>query len=228
MPPLRRGSCACSIARHRRCSAPIDHCSPPVGSTTRCRAGRQSMRSAASRIRRTTTAIVALFDHEEVGSESGHRCRRTTARARARAAVAVRQGHTRRLLEPAGQQHLRLGRQCPRGASQLSRAARSGSPTDRQPRPGHQTQQQPAVRDHCPFYGDAAAGCSPKPVCPRRSSSAATTCRAAPPSGPITATRLGIETVDVGVPQLSMHSARELCGVEDPVSLAVGLRRYFS
>ena len=45
--------------------------------------------------------------------------------------------------------------------------------------------------------------------------------------GPITATRLGIETVDVGVPQLSMHSARELCGVEDPISLAVGLRHYF-
>lgn len=46
--------------------------------------------------------------------------------------------------------------------------------------------------------------------------------------GPITATRLGIETVDVGVPQLSMHSARELCGVEDPISLAVGLRHYFA
>ena len=46
--------------------------------------------------------------------------------------------------------------------------------------------------------------------------------------GPITATRLGIETVDVGVPQLSMHSARELCGVDDPVSLADGLRHYFA
>ena len=46
--------------------------------------------------------------------------------------------------------------------------------------------------------------------------------------GPITATRLGIDTVDVGVPQLSMHSARELCGTKDPIWLADGLRAWFA
>lgn len=45
--------------------------------------------------------------------------------------------------------------------------------------------------------------------------------------GPITATRLGIDTVDVGIAQLSMHSARELCGTQDPPWLAQALTTYF-
>jgi aspartyl aminopeptidase len=46
--------------------------------------------------------------------------------------------------------------------------------------------------------------------------------------GPITATRLGIRTVDVGIPILSMHSARELAGVSDLHDLSRVARAFFA
>jgi aspartyl aminopeptidase len=46
--------------------------------------------------------------------------------------------------------------------------------------------------------------------------------------GPLTATRLGIATIDVGPPLLSMHSARELAGAEDPWSLSRAIGAFFA
>ena len=46
--------------------------------------------------------------------------------------------------------------------------------------------------------------------------------------GPLTATRLGIRTVDVGLPLLSMHSARELAGSEDPWPLARAIEAFLT
>lgn len=45
--------------------------------------------------------------------------------------------------------------------------------------------------------------------------------------GPITATRLGIPTVDVGIPLLSMHSARELCHTTDLEQFTSALTTFF-
>jgi len=46
--------------------------------------------------------------------------------------------------------------------------------------------------------------------------------------GPITAAQLGIATVDVGNPMLSMHSIRELCGAADVGMMIAALSRLFA
>jgi aspartyl aminopeptidase len=44
--------------------------------------------------------------------------------------------------------------------------------------------------------------------------------------GPLAAARVGIAAFDIGVPALSMHSVRELCGADDPWRLAAGLTAF--
>ena len=46
--------------------------------------------------------------------------------------------------------------------------------------------------------------------------------------GPITAAQLGIATVDIGNPMLSMHSIRELCGAADVGMMVAALSRFFA
>lgn len=46
--------------------------------------------------------------------------------------------------------------------------------------------------------------------------------------GPMTAARTGIPTVDVGAPQLAMHSSRELMGAADVTAYAAALRAFLA
>jgi aspartyl aminopeptidase len=46
--------------------------------------------------------------------------------------------------------------------------------------------------------------------------------------GPITAAAMGVSTFDVGAPQLAMHSARELCGADDPGRYAAAMAAFLA
>lgn len=45
--------------------------------------------------------------------------------------------------------------------------------------------------------------------------------------GPTTAAHLGVKTIDIGIPQLSMHSIREICGVDDQRYLKSFFNEFF-
>lgn len=46
--------------------------------------------------------------------------------------------------------------------------------------------------------------------------------------GPITATELGIQTIDIGIPQLAMHSIRELAGTKDCEYMLAALTAFYN
>jgi len=46
--------------------------------------------------------------------------------------------------------------------------------------------------------------------------------------GPITATEIGVKTLDVGVPTFAMHSIRELAGDQDAYHLYRVLQQFFT
>lgn len=46
--------------------------------------------------------------------------------------------------------------------------------------------------------------------------------------GPMTSAKLGVPTLDVGIPQLAMHSCREVTGTADPKRLAAVLTHFFN
>ena len=46
--------------------------------------------------------------------------------------------------------------------------------------------------------------------------------------GPITASKIGVRTLDLGVPTFGMHSIRELAGVHDIFNLGRGLKEFFN
>ena len=132
---------------------------------------------------RDSVPVLALFDHEEVGSTSDHGAQSellpTTLERIVLAAGGGREDFLRRLAGSIGG----LGRYGARHPPELPRAPRT-EPSDRgQRRAGAQGAAKPALRHRRTHRGGVRTGLSSRPACRCSATSTAPTCPAARPSG---------------------------------------------
>ena len=165
--------------------------------------------------------VIALFDHEEVGSGSA-----------AGAASAV----LPRILERLAGSREDFHQACARStciSADMSHAVHPNYASRHEPRHRPQLNGGPVIKTNTQqrYATTAATAAMFAELCraedvPVQHYAHRTDLPCGSTIGPITATLLGIATVDVGNPMLSMHSARELAGARDPELMTRVLARY--
>jgi len=169
----------------------------------------------------TAISVIALFDHEEVGSESA---------AGAGSAVLPR------ILERLVGDRETFLRACARStciSADMSHAVHPNYAGRHEPRHKPQLNGGPVIKTNAQqrYATTAATAAMFAELCreetvPVQQYVARTDLPCGSTIGPITSTLLGIPTVDVGNPMLSMHSVRELGGAADPDMMTRVLARY--
>jgi len=164
------------------------------------------------------TAILVLNDHEEVGSNSA-----TGAAGPMLSSVVSRVSVQHGLRE--GQQFDRLSTSWCLSADN-AHAIHPNYPERHEPRHAPLINHGPAVKvNGNQRYATSARGLahirsiSESNHIPLQTFASRNNVPCGSTIGPITATQLGIEAIDIGIPQLSMHSAREMCGANDPLHM---------
>ena len=165
--------------------------------------------------------VIALFDHEEVGSESA-----------AGAASAV----LPRILERLAGSREAFHQACARStcvSADMAHAVHPNYASRHEPRHRPQLNGGPVIKTNTQqrYATSAATAAMFAELCraedvPVQHYVHRTDLPCGTTIGPIASTRLGIATVDVGNPMLSMHSARELAGARDPETMTRVLARY--
>lgn len=169
----------------------------------------------------TAISVIALFDHEEVGSDS---------------AAGAGSSVLPRILERLVGDREAFLRACARStciSADMSHAVHPNYAGRHEPRHKPQLNGGPVIKTNAQQrYATTSATaalfadlCAAEGV-PVQQYVARTDLPCGSTIGPITSTLLGIPTVDVGNPMLSMHSARELAGAADPDLMTRVLTRY--
>jgi len=167
--------------------------------------------------------VIALFDHEEVGSGSA-----------AGAASAV----LPRILERLAGSREEFHQACARStciSADMSHAVHPNYASRHEPRHRPQLNGGPVIKTNTQqrYATTGATAAMFAQLChaegvPVQHYAHRTDLPCGSTIGPITSTLLGIATVDVGNPMLSMHSARELGGAKDPELMTRVLARYLA
>lgn len=183
-----------------------------------CHAAITAMQRVA---RPTAIPVIALFDHEEVGSASA---------AGAGSAVLPR------ILERVVASREEFHQACARStciSADMSHAVHPNYASRHEPRHRPQLNGGPVIKTNTQqrYATTAATAAMFAQLChaedvPVQHYAHRTDLPCGSTIGPITSTLLGIATVDVGNPMLSMHSARELGGARDPELMTRVLARY--
>ncbi len=201
---------------------------PRLDNLGSCHAGLHALLDPARRGAAPFTRVLVLYDHEEVGSQSAQGAGGTLLRDALERAVAGFKGG-----EPQG-----LSRALARSFMISADMAHAVHPNYVE---RHGPEQEPIigrgpvikVNANQHYASDAgtagffAALCERVGVQPQHFAIRSDlTCGST--IGPICAARVGVRTVDVGNPMLSMHSCRELAGTADVEPMIQVLRAYFS
>ncbi len=185
-------------------------CAPRLDNLASCHAGVVAMEKAAAEGPTTHTRVLACWDHEEVGSSSAH------------GAAGSFLGDVLRRLAPSDEEWARA----------VARSVLISADMAHGLHPNYADKHEPG---HMPLLGagpvikinqnqryasDAATVGLFRSLCEATGTPVQDFVNRADLAcgstiGPITATRLGIRTVDVGGPVLSMHSVREMCASAD-------------
>lgn len=199
---------------------------PRLDNLASCYAGLEAL-LAAPDAGRGQLPVLALFDHEEVGSTSGHGAQSNllpTVLER----IVLGQGGTR-------EDFLRRLPVSLLASADMAHATHPNYPERHEPNHLIEINGGPVLKVH-PNLRYATDG--------RTAGAFALACRQAgvrlqryehradlpcgSTIGPMTSARTGIPTVDVGAPQLAMHSARELMGARDVGAYAAALAAFLS
>ncbi|MEE2663231.1 MAG: M18 family aminopeptidase [Myxococcota bacterium] len=201
---------------------------PRLDNLASCHAGLRSLAEAGELDLPDATRVLALYDHEEVGSRSAQGAAGPVLEHALDRIVAGFKGG-----EPQG-----LARALARSVLISVDMAHAVHPNyaDRH-EPGHQPRigHGPVIKTNAnqAYATDAASaglfatlcaevGVEPQHFVSRSDLACGSTI------GPITAARLGVRAVDVGNPMLSMHSCREMAGTADVAPMIAVLAAFFS